>query len=173
MIEKTNLFFDIENLKKECFNLIDQYKLKQNQICLMHSDICIDKWHDGVGSLYRKIIENKSKIIKKEYEYNIINEQIKDSYIEYVLKQITQTYTIFRARFMVMPPRFCYSWHKDFDKRLHIAIQTNKNCRMVFEEKSYHIPSDGFLYDMNTTLYHSAFNGDDQLNRIHLVISKK
>jgi hypothetical protein len=171
IVEPMNFFIDLNRLKIECQKLINEKNLVENQLCLMHSSLCIDPWHDGTGSLY-----HKAKILnlpnpRLDSEFIIINEEIKTWYIGEVLELIQSFYKVCRTRIMIMPARSAYSWHRDTSKRLHLALETNKDCRMVWESGSWHIPSNGQLFLTDTTLYHSAFNGHFKESRSHLVMS--
>ena len=73
-----------------------------------------------------------------------------------------------RCRVIKMPPRTTLSWHRDPEKRIHIAIKTNYGSRMFIEHTGYHIPADGNIYLTDNTKYHTAINGGEE-DRIHLV----
>ena len=73
-----------------------------------------------------------------------------------------------RVRFLMKPPRSCLSWHRDPEMRLHIPIITNEGCRMVIEDTSFHMPSNGNGYITDNTKYHNFFNGSE-FDRVHLV----
>lgn len=167
-VEKLSLSVDINKLKNECDSLLKTVPLHEHekQICLMHSANCQNKWYDGTGSLSKKY---SHATIPSEKSFNIVNEELKGSYIEDILKNLSKMYTIHRARLMMLYPKSCYSWHRDVSKRIHIAVNTNENCRLVFEQGSFHIPADGYAYLTDTTQFHSAFNGSLTDSRLHLV----
>ena len=77
-------------------------------------------------------------------------------------------FDIGRCRVIFMPPRSTLSWHRDPEKRIHIAIKTNYGARMFIEHTGYHIPADGNIYLTDNTKYHTAINGGEE-DRIHLV----
>lgn len=164
-VEKLNNFFDLIKLRADCEYLVKTigYDDVNNQLCLMHSHKCNNLWFDGTGSLRLK------SIIMQESDYSIINKNLNNLYIGKILQELVLKFKISRARLMLMKPKSCYSWHRDYCNRLHIAIETNNNCRMAFENGCYHIPNDGFLYRTYTTQFHSAFNGDNKESRLHLV----
>ena len=88
--------------------------------------------------------------------------------IKYVYEKISKTYTLGRTRVLKKEPRSTLSWHKDPEPRLHIPIITNYGCRMVIDDRAYHMPADGSVYLTNTTKYHNFFNGGEE-DRIHIV----
>jgi hypothetical protein len=72
---------------------------------------------------------------------------------------------------MKLDPKKCYSFHHDADYRLHIAIETNPQCFLMFFTGQFvNIPADGVVYFANTMKTHSAMNGGNAA-RYHLVFS--
>jgi len=104
----------------------------------------------------------------KESLYTEICPEFKDTYVEEVYNLITSKYKLGRVRFLMKPPRSCLSWHRDPEMRLHIPIITNEGCRMVIENTSFHMPSNGNGYITDNTKYHNFFNGSE-FDRVHLV----
>jgi hypothetical protein len=77
-----------------------------------------------------------------------------------------------RSRIMHMQPRTSYFVHQDKTPRYHLALITNPNAYFIFPtlNEIVHIPADGYVYEVDTTILHSFVNcGPD---RTHLVISK-
>jgi len=104
----------------------------------------------------------------KESLYTELCPEFKDTYVEEVYNLITSKYKLGRVRFLMKPPRSCLSWHRDPEMRLHIPIITNEGCRMVIEDSSFHMPSNGNGYITDNTKYHNFFNGSE-VDRVHLV----
>ena len=104
----------------------------------------------------------------KESLYTEICPEFKDTYVEEVYNLITSKFKLGRVRFLMKPPRSCLSWHRDPEMRLHIPIITNEGCRMVIENTSFHMPSNGNGYITDNTKYHNFFNGSE-FDRVHLV----
>lgn len=73
----------------------------------------------------------------------------------------------------VLNPECSYVAHKDLDTRCHIAIQTNPYSIITnFEDyRSYHIPADGHVYELNARKIHSAINSSNT-PRFHLLWCK-
>ena len=104
----------------------------------------------------------------KESLYTELCPEFKDTYVEEVYNLITSKYKLGRVRFLMKPPRSCLSWHRDPEMRLHIPIITNEGCRMIIEDTSFHMPSNGNGYITDNTKYHNFFNGSE-VDRVHLV----
>ena len=104
----------------------------------------------------------------QEHLYTEICPEFKDTYVEEVYNLISSKFKLGRVRFLMKPPRSCLSWHRDPEMRLHIPIITNEGCRMVIEDTSFHMPSNGNGYITDNTKYHNFFNGSE-FDRVHLV----
>ena len=104
----------------------------------------------------------------EEHRYTEICPEFKDTYVEEVYNLITSKFKIGRVRFLMKPPRSCLSWHRDPEMRLHIPIITNEGCRMIINDVSFHMPSNGSGYLTDNTKYHNFFNGSE-IDRVHLV----
>ena len=104
----------------------------------------------------------------KESLYTELCPEFKDTYVEEVYNLISSKFKLGRVRFLMKPPRSCLSWHRDPEMRLHIPIITNEACRMVIEDTSFHMPSNGNGYITDNTRYHNFFNGSE-FDRVHLV----
>jgi hypothetical protein len=104
----------------------------------------------------------------EEHRYTEICPEFKDTYVEEVYNLITSKFKLGRVRFLMKPPRSCLSWHRDPEMRLHIPIITNEGCRMVINDVSFHMPSNGSAYIVNNKEYHNFFNGSE-IDRVHLV----
>ena len=104
----------------------------------------------------------------EEHRYTEICPEFKDTYVEEVYNLITSKFKLGRVRFLMKPPRSCLSWHRDPEMRLHIPIITNEGCRMVIDNVSFHMPSNGSAYIVDNTKYHNFFNGSE-IDRVHLV----
>jgi hypothetical protein len=104
----------------------------------------------------------------EEHLYTELCPEFKDTYVEEVYNLITSKFKLGRVRFLMKPPRSCLSWHRDPEMRLHIPIITNEGCRMIIEDTSFHMPSNGNGYITDNTKYHNFFKGSE-VDRVHLV----
>jgi len=139
---------------------------QRRQTCLQRSNKnVVNPYTDGTGE-HR---EKKDRIIKVQSEYTILNEVYEGTVFADMIHDVNGE----RARIMEMNAYTTYSVHKDNSPRYHMAIITNPNAYFIFPtlNQIMHIPADGFLYEVDTTILHSFVNcGPD---RTHLVISKR
>ncbi len=166
--------FDISKLKEELLILLERVPLDlNNQICLMHRDNCDNPYYFGCGSLlyegsFLTGKQTKKKIIQQEKEFVIFNEELKNTYFYEVYKKINKYKKIARLRIMALDQKTCLTWHKDSEKRIHIPIITDEKCKFVVEHSAFHLRADGDAYIVDTTKYHTVFNGS-KIVRIHLI----
>ena len=81
---------------------------------------------------------------------------------------ILQQLNSYRTRVMRMKPKTCYTYHRDFTKRLHIPLVTNPNCFFVVDDEVIRYPATGDSYIVDTTKIHTAVNASLE-DRIHIV----
>lgn len=151
--------FEFEKLRKEIFEIVDRVEFKDNQIILQSLNDN-EEWHLGVGAIEE--LEEKD-----ERKYSVINRSIEHTEISQIIKK----YQGFRARIMRMYPRNCYSVHKDPTPRIHIPIETNDQCWMVWPYNNVcaNMPA-GNVYFTDTTKMHSFFNAGLE-ERIHVIFN--
>jgi hypothetical protein len=159
----------VNSLLKDYKYLIKKYPLSsERQLSLTH--------HPEVTGNEHKVYNGVGKLAKGtlEFDYSMINEEFKELYVYKILKELSYQWHLGRTRFAQLPPRVCYSMHRDYSSyRYHIAIATNPHAYITYEEgEMCHIPADGFLYRMNTAAIHSGFNGGSE-DRIHIVAELK
>lgn len=152
---------NFSNLRDEISSIIQSVGFQNNQIACQGLDENQTDWYSGTGSL--DYLEEKN-----EEKYCFINETLKGSYLEQLIKRFRS----FRTRIMCMPPRKCYSVHRDLTKRIHIPIVTNDQCWMVWPtDKECFKLLEGRIYLTDTTKLHTYLNGHETLERIHLVMA--
>ncbi|MCC6137024.1 MAG: aspartyl/asparaginyl beta-hydroxylase domain-containing protein [Bdellovibrionaceae bacterium] len=119
----------------------------------------------GTGKIYDSV--NKKYVIPQE-NFSVINPRLHGSYLEHVIKNFP--YKIGRARIMILTQKHSYSLHRDAEPRFHIAVNTNPDCYLIYKDHPdwYHVPSDGYLYRVETHHMHSAMNCSEEL-RTHVV----
>ena len=77
---------------------------------------------------------------------------------------------MFRTRVLILRPYECYSYHRDYTKRIHIPVITNKSSFIVEDRQLKHLPADGNYYVVDTTKMHTALNGSrNNEDRLHIV----
>ncbi len=179
-----NVCFDVAELNKAVDDLIKirpfenkppkDGLLYSNAICLNYDAKELDEWFGGNvrGKYWTKPDSSFEEMEREPYidesRYTLFNEKLNDTYFKYVYDKINEFFKIGRCRVIKMPQRTTLSWHRDPEKRLHIAIKTNHGARMFIEHTGYHIPADGNIYVTDNTKYHTAINGGEE-DRIHLV----
>lgn len=87
--------------------------------------------------------------------------------LEYTNK-IIKDLRIVRTRVMRMKPKTCYTYHRDWSKRLHIPLITNENCMFIIDDEVKRYPADGNYYVVDTTKMHTAINASFE-ERVHIV----
>jgi hypothetical protein len=75
---------------------------------------------------------------------------------------------MFRARISVIPPKYCFSWHRDYTHRIHVPLIThNRQTFMVVGEEVVRMKA-GQYHIVDTTEYHTAVNGWSK-DRVHII----
>ena len=148
------------------------------QTCIQRSNKDdVNPYTDGTGSITGRkgpagVDGNnpaEDRILMTQSDYIILN----DIYEGTVFADVIRDMHGERSRIMHMQPHTTYSVHKDKSPRYHLALITNPNAYFLFPtlNEIIHIPADGCLYEVDTTILHSFVNcGPD---RTHLVISKR
>ena len=77
-------------------------------------------------------------------------------------------YNMYNTRIMYLKPYQCYTWHRDQTPRIHIPLTTNDKCKFIVEDVCFNLLIDN-MYWVDTTKYHSAFNGNKDFDRYHIV----
>lgn len=163
--------FDLERLKKDIFEILEKYPMNHmNQLCLTSRTAENQSVYEGVGQLFNYETKQWSS---RERDYTFFNKDLENNYVHEVYQKLKQVvpWNIARVRIMKLESRRCYSFHNDADYRLHIALDTNPQCFLMFlPDQFIHIPADGVVYFTNTLKTHSAMNGG-RTDRYHLVFS--
>jgi hypothetical protein len=182
IIKVPNLKFDIEKLK-QAFNQVLKIKEFDNAggVVTNISSISLNRIKGDNQSTegkyswgrYWTIPDNNGQEVERadaidEEQFNEFVPEYNDTYFKYVYDKLSKIYKLGRTRVLKKEPRSTLSWHKDPEPRLHIPIITNYGCRMVIDDRAYHMPADGSVYLTNTTKYHNFFNGGEE-DRIHIV----
>jgi hypothetical protein len=150
-------------LAAECLKLVESVGFKDgvNQIGLVNPpDISAeDRYTFSTGRL---------AIGYTESQFTEFHPDHVGSYLHEVF--LNSPYKIGRFRIMMVPPRGCYSIHKDFGPRLHIPLITNPQAMMLFPDvkEFLHMPANSYTWMVDTTVAHTAMNGGTA-PRYHLV----
>ena len=131
------------------------------QTCLQYNSLSEgNPFTDGAGSF-----RGTDKV---ELDYNILHRIYEGSVLADIIRDLNGV----RSRIMTKKMHTTYSIHADHAPRYHLALITNPNAYFIFPtlNEITHIPADGYVYEVDTTIPHSFVNcGPD---RTHLVISK-
>jgi hypothetical protein len=161
-IEKKETVFEADKLL-DIYECCDQSKKQVS----FSSRGDITDMQDGVGSIF-------SYQPACEWDWDHINPNFKNTYLEEVYDTLAKDYKLGRARFMRMDnSNRALSYHYDEGIRLHIPIITNPHAWFVTAKQTLYSMSEvGRLYILDANLYHSALNlSRENLPRVHIVIS--
>jgi len=143
---------DLQKIKEE-LKILPKF---EDQICLQGTKDNLDPFW-GIGKWLEKH--------EKGYKETDFNTFIFDMpYVNSILSDLK----MYRTRVMNLKSKTCYTYHKDLSKRIHIPVETNKDCFMIRNNEVRHYPADGNYYVVDTTQYHTALNAS-MLDRIHIV----
>jgi len=185
LIRKTNHCYDLDKCLVEWEiiqsrfgdNLWSKPLGVNRQTCIQRSSKAdVNPYTDGTGSITGRkgpagVDGNnpaEDRILMSQSDYIILN----DIYEGTVFADVVRDMNGERSRVMHMQPRTSYFVHQDKTPRYHLALITNPNAYFIFPtlNEIVHIPADGYVYEVDTTILHSFVNcGPD---RTHLVISK-
>jgi len=180
LVKRTNHSYDLDKCLVEWEHIhsrLGKALWKQapgfwNQTCLQHSNKFVnDPYSDGaVISRKKRELTGASNTdnIPVPSDFIILNEVYEDTVFADVIRDTRGE----RSRVMIKKMHTTYSVHIDKFPRYHLALITNPNAYFIFPtlNEIVHIPDDGFVYEVDTTIPHSFVNcGED---RTHLVISK-
>jgi len=160
-ISKLPNTIDLPRLLIESLQLISIFPVGQlafsRQISLQTNGS--DDWAASIGSRPRQ----------DEGQWNQLHPKLVGTWWEDFFKSLPMP--VFRTRIMIMPPRVCYSLHRDANPRLHIAVKTDYQSRFIFIQppEIIHIPSDSHIWMVDTREEHTAINGS-LMDRIHIVM---
>lgn len=159
LIHRIEPILDLKELTAQVQELVAKVGFKSNQIICQGRTTDVEDWHLGVGRIYE--LEHKN-----EDEYTNIFPSLAGTVLEKYIKR----YNGFRTRIMTVPPRHCYSVHRDPSPRIHIPLITNKECWMVwpYDKENVKMPAQ-FSYWADTTKHHTFLNGGEE-DRIHIVM---
>lgn len=181
-LEKLEESFNIDQLILEVEYLLSIHSTVSNQLALNHRPGYFDqRWVDGAGSPYttkasNNIVKNRSNNTKPRFEdtdFTILNPELEDMEIGKIYKVFSEKYTVGRYRLVSLPPKYCYGWHYDLERRIHIPVITNPGAFIITDdEKATHLPADGssWLFTANNC-YHTAMNSSYDEDRIHLLLN--
>lgn len=134
---------------------------------LTHRAGAEDPWHDAGNGQFNQATGEKNF---EESDFSFFNEELKDTYFYEIYQSLP--FQIGRMRLVALHPSEIYHMHTDASRVAHMAVITNEDCRLLLRRgETYHVPTDGRIYILNTKLHHSAYNAGGT-SRIHLTMTK-
>jgi hypothetical protein len=171
------MFFKEEELKNvDCICDLDWENSSYQQLSLTEFDETFDlsKRTEISGSPWdSRVAKRDIKADERWYR------KVKDDVPQYLKEVISKFSKSHRTRFANLAPYSEVKPHIDYDTfygiRLHIALETNKNCFNGGWDKDgneirQHIPADGSVWFVNPGVKHYAVN-EGSTSRNHLIIS--
>ena len=151
----------------------------QNASDARSNDGVVNPYRDGLGTPrdvkitdWRADDENyafyQQRFRDGQEEYTILNEAYEGTVFADVIRDVNGI----RSRIIHRNSCTTNSVHKDNSPRYHMALITNTNAYFIFPtlNEVIHIPADGYIYEVDTTILHTFVNcGPD---RTHLIIAK-
>lgn len=172
-IEKTTIQLDHGLMWQDFLQVTNLYNWPMtNQIGLRHRPGATDSWQDGVGSLYDHESEEHKAV---ESDFTVWNEHTPEYTKQQIIKLSAEfNFTVGRVRYMRLMPKAGLTVHADTEIRFHYVLETNPYSYVCSHNTSghamcYHLPANGFFYQVDTTRPHFVYNGG-KAERIHLVI---
>ena len=174
-VKRTEYVYDVDRLLLEWERLETKVRWYNGlQTCLQYDSDRDRAGHghlvngtcfiDGAGSF--------KQTSKEESSYDTLVPCYEGTLFENIINDLSGV----RTRVMVVSKHTTYSIHKDRTKRYHLALITNPHAFFLFPNAGLHnplvnIPVDGYIYEVDTTQYHSFINCGE--NRTHLVIGSR
>jgi len=168
--------FDVVQLMMEYEDIVLRYPLNNpNQINLKYSEelgnpdsLDFDRRAAYLnGSLYAK---KNGYADGKESDFKNIQPELKGTYLEHVITEVSKLAPIGRVRWAKLGPKVTYSLHYDEDPfRFHVPVQTNIKCLFIVEDTIQRMPNVGSVYKLLTNTFHTAANLSFRQDRHHLI----
>jgi hypothetical protein len=173
MIKVLDTDIDVDRLAAEVRKLISENNLQDRSQISLTSISGDNDWDCSVGSLMN--------LAKPERYYSVLNSALTDTYIAQLLTKYKRFY---RWRILIRHPGTTYTVHTDsaskavINKRLHIPVISNPDSYFCFYDQKpadglsvvvkHHVMLPGNVYEVNTSLYHTAVNYGN-MPRYHIV----
>lgn len=163
MIKILDTDIDVERLSSEIMMIISQHNLQDHSQISLTSISGNDDWDCSVGSLM--------DLDNPERYYSVINKSLAGTYTAELIKKYKKFY---RWRILIRHPGTTYTVHTDsasssvINKRLHIPVISNDQSYFCFYDQKptdgasvvvrHHVMLPGKVYEVNTSLFHTAVN---------------
>lgn len=169
IIYKIQSITNLHRLRLEVEHLIKNVEFSleiPNQLSLQVSDpgdTSKSSWWCSIGKIN---LPGRKKIVEEDYIH--IHPQLRGGAIDSWIRALPVN--VHRLRLLLVPPKGCYSIHRDPKPRIHLPITTNSGALIVLPDKQVvsHLPADGGVWWVDTRESHTVVNCGVDV-RVHLV----
>lgn len=133
-------------------------------------DLLVQEFSPYTDKLFEHI-ENKVLVQKK---FGLMKKGVFDDIISCMpytqqIADMVRNYLFYNAvYYRYVMPNACYHWHQDVGKFcLHIPLISNEGCKFVYQDRVFSMPSDGSLYLVNNSKFHTFVNAGNN-PRLHI-----
>lgn len=172
LIDILDVGIDIAPIAEECKRIIADFKATATDKDLTKPYSIVLTYNPGVDETKGDLV-SYSEIHNQKYFDRENQAFLQDTYqktsLAGLVKRLPFPFSIIRIS--VLPPNTIISMHIDEACHAQLAVDTNQDCFVAARSgEARHIPADGKLYVISTTLPHTAFNASQQ-ERSHISIS--
>jgi hypothetical protein len=125
-------------------------------------------------NLITDVVGTNAVLVQKKFHLmldNMFSSQVDLSLMPYTLEmaELAKSFVTFNSiTYRYVMPNTCYNWHTDPGKNcIHIPLITNPGSWFVYENRCFHMPSNGSIYLVNNLRPHSFMNSGKE-PRLHL-----
>lgn len=124
-----------------------------------------DNLEDVINHGNATLVQRKLHLIKNNIRSDFLESL---PYTKQLIDQISKLHEFNSVNYRMVMPNTCYNWHYDRGGLcLHVPLITNPGCRFVYDSKAFRMPSDGSIYIVNNSIFHSFMNAGPE-PRLHL-----
>lgn len=173
LIAELPLDIDIEPIIADCKRIIDDFKKSaRSDHDLTKPYSIVLTYNPGTDEVKGNLV-NYTDIHNQKYFDRKNQAYLQDAYsgtsLVGLIAALPFPFSIIRIS--VLPPNTIITMHTDDACHAQLAIDTNEDCFVAARTgEARHIPADGKLYVISTTLPHTAFNASSK-ERSHISIS--
>lgn len=173
LIAQIGLGVDIASIIEDCKKIVEDYKNDARSTHDLTRPYSITLTHNpGIDEAKGNLV-SYADIHNQKYFDRTNQAVLQKAYDKTSLDKLVQglPFPFSIIRISVLPPNTIIGMHTDNAAHAQLALVTNQDCFVAARTgETHHIPADGVLYVISTTLPHTAFNASDQ-ERSHLSIS--
>lgn len=173
LISIVELNVDIDTIVRDCLHILEMFKRVPTYGTDFTKPYSITLSENFGFTGERKELVNYTEVHNQRYFDRPNQAQLKKTYANTALSDLVEKlpFPFSIMRLSILPPSTIIGMHTDASCHAQLAIKTNEDCFVAARSgETKHVPVDGNLYVISTTLPHTAFNAS-QDERIHLSIS--